>query len=351
MSGETLQGLDRMLELVGEMPGHLEASGGLPGLEGVAAAGESGEVLFCGLGGSAIAADLAAPLAARSGLRLDVWRDYGLPAWAGAGRTVIASSYSGQTEETLSAVREAARRGCRLIAVTSGGALAEWAGAGVEGSGPFPLVRLPEGLPPRAALGHGLGALLAILGRIGAIPDPAAEIEAAVAELRAGSDELGPRAPAEGNPALELARSLLGRMVVIHTTSVESHAAGRRLKAQINENSKTPACVAEYPELDHNEIVGWQVLRPRRDDFALLVLRSGDESDRIRLRVAATNELIADHFALVREIRARGDGPLARVLSLVQFGDYLSCYLAGAAGVDPVPVDRIAALKSRLKGE
>ena len=351
MTNDPGNGLATMLKLVGEMPEHLVASAGLPGLDGIVVESVPGEVLVCGLGGSAIAADLAEPLVAAAGKRLTLWRDYGLPAWIGAGDTVVVSSYSGETEETLDAAREAARRGCRLIAVTSGGTLADWAAAGIEGCRPFPRVTLPGGLPPRAALGHGLGALLRIFGRLGVIADPGSAIDAAAAVLRDGVSRYGPSAPETENTALSLARHLPGRMIVIHTTSPETHAAGRRLKAQINENAKAPACVAEYPELDHNEIVGWELPSQRRGDFALLVLRSDDESDRISLRIEVTCSLLNEQFALVADISAHGDQPLARILYLVQFGDYMSCYLAAVAGVDPVPVDRIVALKSRLKGD
>ena len=350
MSGEAKSGLDLMLSLVDGMPDDLAAAAGLPGMPPPnAGAAPAEEILVCGMGGSAIAADLISPLAEAAGVRITVWRDYGLPAWAGSRHLVVASSYSGETEETLSAVKAAAARGCPLLALTSGGTLAGLAAAGIEGGAPFPAVRLPGGMPPRASLGHGLGALLHALHRTGMIPDPAAEIADAVAVMRERRQVLGSAAAATDDPAAGLARSLPGRMAVVHTTSAETHAAGQRLKAQLNENAKIPACVAAYPELDHNEIVGWDAGGRLRDDFALLVLRSADESPRVRVRVAATDDLLRDEFGLIREIEARGATPLARIMSLVQFGDYLSCRLAAAVVVDPVPVARLERLKNRIR--
>jgi len=345
----TDSGVTRMLALVGGMADDLEASRDLAGLDVVTTlAASPGGVLVCGMGGSAIAGDLLAAYAATRGLRLSVWRDYGLPGWVDERTPVVVSSYSGCTEESLSAARAASERGCPLVAITSGGELAELARKGHDGGAPFPRVELPGGLPPRAALGSGLGALARVLARAGLLDGVDEEIAAAVAELRAGAERLGPAAGPD-NPAAAAARTVLGRLLVVYTSSPESHAAGLRLKAQVNENGKSPVLHASFPELDHNEIVGWEVLRPRREDFVLLLLRSTDESPRMTRRVDVTRELLSQEFHTILDFRATGESSLARTLSLVQYGDYLSCYLAEAAGVDPVPVDRIEELKRRLR--
>lgn len=344
----TDSGLHRMLDLVAGMGDDLSASPDLPGLDDlVPPAVQPAGVMVAGMGGSAIAGDLLAPLAARQGLRVSVARDYVLPGWVREDTLVLLSSYSGNTEETLSAARDAAARGCPRIAITGGGELAQLA-AGGDGDAPFPCVTLPGGLPPRAALGHGLGAQLNVLARLGLMTGVEAEIDAAVAVLRGGVARLGPLS-GEDSPAKAAARRALGRMLVVYTTSDESHAAGWRLKAQVNENGKSPALVVPFPELDHNDIVGWEVLRPRRGDFLLLILRSADEHPRTADRVEITRELLAGEFHDVLEFRAEGGSALARILSLVQYGDYLSCFLAAAAGVDPVPVTRIESLKTRLQ--
>ncbi len=340
--------LDGMLPLVTALPDHLAGSERLlDGLSPRPAPAAPRRVLLCGMGGSAIAGDVARPFLARQGVDLTVWREYDLPSWADASALVVLCSYSGDTEETLTGARLAVAAGCPVLGIASGGELLARGRDGGWGR-PFPVIALPAGLPPRAALGHGLGALLGGLHACGAIGSPAAASAAAVAVLREGVARLGPDVPE--NPAVRIARSLLGRFTVVYTTSPEAHGAGARLKAQINENAKSPAYAVALPELDHNDIVGWEVLRPRRDAFALVILRGGDEHPRTALRVAATLDLVGGEFHAVHEIGARGDGPLARSLSLVQFGDYLSCYMARAAGVDPVPVARIDALKARLRG-
>ncbi len=342
-------GAGRMFHLVDRLPDQVVESAGLPGLESITGAAPR-RIVLCGMGGSAIAGDLLAPLLPAT--QLMVHRDYGLPAWAGAGDLVVASSYSGGTEETLSGWDEAGRRGCRRLAITSGGALSDLASAaGV------PVVRLPGGLPPRAALGYGLGALARVLGRLGALPDAEAELQGAAAAMRQAAPgrlapyaRAGEAAIATGGepPARTVAQALVGRVAVIYTAGAEAHAAGQRLKAQLNENAKVPALVAAFPELDHNDLVGWEHGEADRGRFVLLILRSGGDNGRLDRRIAVTRDLLASQFASIHEIGARGDRALARVMSLVQYGDFVSCHLADLRGVDPVPVDRITRLKEAL---
>lgn len=346
-------GAGAMFRLVAALPEQLRGSAGLAGLSEVMPAPDARRLVLCGMGGSAIAGDLVQPLLAAGAVSLTVWRDYGLPAWAGAGDLVIGASYSGQTEETLSSFEAAAGRGCRRLAITSGGALAERARA--EG---LPAVILPGGLPPRASLGWGLGALVRVLGRLGLVSAGAQAIEAGASRLAFADaarrapwgSEAGTAAPdPDGNvPVAELARQLAGRVPVIYTCGGESHAAGLRLRAQLNENSKVPALLAAFPELDHNDLVGWDLEPSARDRFVLLILRAADEHPRTSLRVGLTRELLTGQFAGIHELRGGGPDALTRVLSLVQYGDYLSCHLALARGVDPVPVERIVSLKEAL---
>ncbi len=345
-------GAGAMLKLVASLPEQLRGSARLEGLAGVSPVAGLRRAVLCGMGGSAIAGDLVQPLLDSGTTSLEVWRDYGLPHWAGAADLVIAASYSGHTEETLAGYAAAAARGCPRLAITSGGELL--ARARADG---VPAIVLPGGLPPRASLGWGLGALARALGRLGLAANAPYAVETAAATLaRADAARRHPwgeaSAPApdpDGNPpAAELAAKLAGRVPVIYTCGGESHAAGLRLKAQLNENSKVPALLAAFPELDHNDLVGWCLDPGERQRFVLLVLRAGDEHPRTSLRVGLTLELLADQFAGVFELRGGGGDALARVMSLVQYGDYLSCHLAGLRGVDPVPVDRIVRLKDAL---
>lgn len=347
-------GAGEMFRLVAALPEQLRGSARLPGLADVAPAPGLRRAVLCGMGGSAIAGDLVQPMLESGPASLEVWRDYGLPHWVGPDHLVIAGSYSGNTEETLSAYAAATSRGCRRLAITSGGELL--ARARADG---VPAIELPGGLPPRASLGWGLGALARALGKLGLAANAPYAVEAAAATLaRADGARCLPwgEAPGaaevadpDGNPPVAaLARELAGRVPVIYTCGGESHAVGLRLRAQLNENSKVPALLAAFPELDHNDLVGWCLEPGDRQRFVLLVLRAADENPRTSLRVGLTLGLLADQFAGVYELRGGGGDALARVMSLVQYGDYLSCHLAGVRGVDPVPVDRIVKLKDAL---
>ncbi|MDO9172054.1 MAG: SIS domain-containing protein [bacterium] len=339
-------GLKAMLAHVRDLPAQLEAAPGLPGLADLAPPSVPiRDVLVCGMGGSAIAGDLLAPVAEHAGVRLAVRREADLPGWLDERTLLVFSSYSGRTGETLGAARAAVGLPNPRVAITTGGPLGDLADGAAA---PCPRVTLPPGLPPRAALGHGLGALACVLDRVGAVPGLAAQLPAAAAAWRRGEETCGPAAGPD-NPALLAARAALGRLLVVYTCSPEAHAPGMRLKAQVNENGKSPALVVALPEAAHNDIVGWEVLRPRRRDFLLLMLHSGDETPEARLRARTVADLLDGEFQARIEHEAAGDFPLARILSLVQFGDYLSCYLAAAAGVDPVPVARIDALKDRMR--
>ncbi len=346
-----------MFKLVGALGDQLRQSAHLDGLAGVKPpASGIKRVILCGMGGSAIAGDLIQPLLADGRIPLSVWRDYGLPHWVGPGDLVLCSSYSGNTEETLSGAHEAGLRGCDRLAITSGGSLASLASA--EG---FGAVILPGGLPPRASLGLGLGALVHCLGRLTLVTDAATSVVRAAETLDRyrvarsspvatdGGDTGSIPADPEGNlAAAELAEILVGKVPVIYTAGAEAHAAGLRLKAQLNENSKAPACLAQFPELDHNDLVGWSLDPSDRGRFVLLILQGKSDNDRISRRVDLTRQLLAEEFPEIHEIRSSASGVLERTMSLVQYGDYLSCHLARLKNVDPLPVDRITRLKEAL---
>lgn len=329
-------GLERMREMVAGFWQHLAKARDLPGLETIAPLqGFQGRILFCGMGGSAIGAELAAQLLDDGEPALDVWRDYGLPHWLGSGDLVIVGSYSGGTEESLSALAEARRRGCQIILITSGGRMAQ------EKQTAEPLVILPAGFPPRAALGYSLGALLRVLGRLGYLPTLDMDFDE-VSKMAAGAWQT------DESTLMELASVLQDRFPVLYAGDSVAHAAAVRWKGQLNENAKWPASVAVFPELNHNDIVGWEMSSVWQDRCVLVILRSGLESERIRRRIDLTVPLLADQFAHIVQITAAGRSTLARILSLVHMGDHLSCQLAALRGVDPLPVDRIDELKNGL---
>jgi len=351
MTTDPSAGQQKMFAWIGALADQLRQSGASPGLNDLAAPiRPPSQILVCGMGGSAMAGRLLMddwPGLVRPVL---VHRDYGLPGWVGPETQVIACSHSGDTAETLAAVAEARRRGCPLAAVTSGGRLLALA-RGEDGGEGFPAVLIPGGQPPRTALGASFGALLHLLHRLGLAPDPAAAISGAVAQADQGRlVDLAGGEPAGDAAAHCLAKDLAGRFTLIYTSGREAHGAGHRFLAQLNENAKAAGHVACFPELDHNEIVGWNLDALARDRHALVVLRSADETETDALRVDVTLDLLADQFAGIHQITARGPDHLARVLGLILFGDLVSAHLAVVTGVDPVPIARIDALKARLSG-
>ena len=352
-------GTGEMFKLVHQLPEQLRAAAQLEGLASLQAPdGGFDRVLLCGMGGSAIAGDLVQPLLQHQPVALDVHRDYDLPHWVDSRTLILAASYSGNTEESLSALAEARRRGCPVIGITSGGQLA--AAAAGEGGEPFPRVSLPGGLPPRASLGYGLGALVHVLGRLGLVEE-AAEQVAEAADVLAGLNaarlapfgsppqgEATPEDPAGMASAAAVAADLQGRVPVLYTVGLSARGVGVRFKGQLNENSKVPACLAVFPELNHNDLVGWELAETDRGRFVLLVIGEPQANERLEARIEVTRNLLAVDLPVVHRLLPTGRGALARVLSLVQFGDYVSCHLAALKGVDAVPVTRIQQLKDHL---
>ena len=297
-------------------------------------------VVVCGMGGSAIGGDLLRTLAEpEAPVPVQVVRGYALPGWVGPRTLVVASSYSGGTEETLAAFAEARARGAACAVVASGGALM----ARAE-EDELPRVAIPGGLQPRAALGYSLGVLLRLGRALGllTLPDDAFEAAAAGAEARAARY-------AEGGAARDLAERLRGRLSVVYSGTGLLEAVNLRWRTQLHENAKTLAYGSLLPELNHNEIVGFEaapgeVLRR----VAVVALRDRDDHPQVQRRFAATRAIVEPRVALWHEAETEGEGRLARMLSLVQLGDGVSYWLAMAQGVDPTPVESIQRLKATL---
>lgn len=299
-------------------------------------------LVVCGMGGSAIAGDLLSGyLAPRSPVPIIVVRGYELPGFVGPRTVVIAASYSGATEETLSAVGQAERAGATVFAITSGGPLAQAARrAGVL---------VPGGLVPRAALGYMLLPMLAVLERWNLVGPCGQEVEEAAAVLETFAADCARDVPALRNPAKRLAEQLADRFPAVYAASPALAAAARRWKTQFNENSKTLATWNAFPELNHNEAVGWGAPSPLSGQVAVVVLLDGTEPPRLAHRIRFTTDLALGGAAGVHEVRARGSGRLARLLSLVLMGDLVSVYLAYLRGVDPTPTEVIETIKQRLR--
>ena len=301
-------------------------------------------LVVCGMGGSAIGADLVFACLPDLPVPAAVVRGYGLPAWVGPEALVVAVSYSGGTEETLACTAEALERGCTPVCVASGGALAALAGA--RG---LPLLTVPGGGQPRASLGHLSMPLLATLEAAGLCGDFSADVAETAALLRAGNEALGPRAAAATNAAKLLAGRLHKKQAVVYGAGLTAPAA-RRWKGQVNENAKAPAFWNELPELDHNELMGWTSL-PHVAAATLAVFLNDALGDaRLLRRAALTAAALEARGVAVERVQTRGASRLARLFSLVQLGDYASFYLALLYGVDPTPVGAIEDFKAELAG-
>ena len=294
-------------------------------------------VVFAGMGGSAISGDvLRCWLRNVSPVPLETVRGYHLPAYVGPGTLVIAVSYSGQTEETVSAFSEAVERGCMTVSVSSGGVLRELS----EFLG-VPWIPVPKGLQPRAALPQLLTAETAVLEAVGV---PGAGLDELVRACR----ELLPTVPEIEAEAKRAVDKLFGRFSVVY--SPESlWPAALRFKTQLNENSKVPAKAEVIPELCHNEVVGLEGPEELLSGMAVVMLRDPEEEAPIRERVETVKELLDGRVGALLEFWSRGSSNIARILSSILFGDIVSVYLASAYGVNPVEVRSISLIKRRLE--
>ncbi len=300
-----------------------------------------GGLIVAGMGGSGVGGVLArAILGDHASRPILTARTYGLPAWTTPDTTVLCASYSGNTEETLACYEAAGALGARRVAVTSGGKLAELARA--DG---VPVIPVAGGFQPRAAVAYMTVAALEVAGLCGAGPRVGSEIDVAADHLEHLVVEWGADGPADSEPKV-LARALCDSVAVIAGSGITQPVA-YRWKAQLNENAKVPAFTHELPELDHNELVGWQDA-PSLGRFAAIFLDDSDTPLRVKERIALTRELIADKATGTFVVQSRGHTAVERVFSLVLLGDLVSLYVAVLRGTDPSPVDVIEDLKRRL---
>ncbi len=300
-------------------------------------------VVVLGMGGSAIGGDLVRVLGARNAsVPILVSREYDLPGFVGPNSLVIASSYSGSTEETLSATEEALTRKARVVAVTTDGRPATMG----EERG-FPVVRFHYPAQPRSALGYSLVLILGMLVKLGYLPERVMPLDDMVHVVRDQVARLDTGVPISQNPAKQLARALLGRIPVVYGGGVTAEVA-RRWKGQFNENSKTWAFFEQFPELDHNAIMGYEFPKGMAQKIMVLMLRSDLSHPRVNLRYDITGEILQKRGVEYRVIQAVGNSELSHVASLVVYGDYVSYYLAILAGTDPTSIEAINYLKGRL---
>ena len=328
-----------MLGLVLEQPAQLTDALWRVDSAGIAASEAPGGLAVCGMGGSAIGADLAAAAIGRRALHpLSTLRGYELDSWIGPETAVLCASYSGNTEETLSCWEAAGAAGARRIALSTGGKLAELARA--EG---VPVIGVPSGFQPRAAVGYMTVCVLETAALCGAAPSLRPEVEAAARLLGELAEEWGPDAP-EDSAAKSLARTLQGTTAVVYGAGATAPVA-RRWKAQINENAKLHAFFSELPEADHNEICAWESPGP---PLSAVFLDDPAGHPRLRRRIELTARAASPGANVVERVEARGESALERVMSLVFLGDLVSVYLAALDGTDPTPIDVLDRFKASL---
>ena len=336
-----------MLSQIDELPDQLLTAweigldSSLPSWSGIS------NVLIAGMGGSAIGADLLAAYASPIGsVPIFVHRDYDLPAWVKGSQTlVIASSHSGDTEETLSALETALKRKCRCLVISTGGKIAQSA----ESSG-IPVWRFEHEGQPRAAVGYSFALLLAVLFRLNLIPNPSRELIGTVAALRAGQTQLMADISIADNPAKRIAGQLLGRWVTVMGSGLLAPVA-RRWKGQISEIAKAWAQFEFLPEANHNTLAGIQNPEDLLSRITVLFLRAPSDHLRNRLRSDLTRKTFMLEGLGTDFIDAQGETRMAHLWTCLHFGDYMAYYLAMAYEVNPTLVKAIENFKAEMAAE
>jgi len=302
-------------------------------------------IVCAGLGGSAIGADIMRSYTAdEAGIPISVSRNYTLPNFVGPESLVIVSSYSGNTEETISAYTDARARGARIIAITSGGRIKDMTKA--DG---FACLVIPSGLPPRWALGYSFFPLLALMSKMGVIADKSVEVDETIKVLEdLNAKSIGVAVPTSKNIAKRIASDLHEKYGIIYGGQDHIDCVVTRWRGQIEENAKALASSHVFPEMNHNEIVGWENPRALIKKFVAVILRDKSDHPRTSKRMDISRGILKKKAAKVIEVRSAGDSLLARIFSLVYIGDFASYYLAMLNKQDPTPVDSVTYLKNEL---
>jgi glucose/mannose-6-phosphate isomerase len=301
-------------------------------------------IIVAGMGGSAIGGELVKDWA-RNKLShpIEVSREYSLPVYAGKKSLVLIVSYSGETEESLSAFLHAVKSGCMIQCISSGGSLLKFA----EKIG-VPCLRIPSGIPPRAALPYLFVPVLMSLEKLNLVSSVSEGLEEAVKILKRISGENSPEKPVKNNFSKTLASNIGKTVPVVYGFGIYRSVA-HRFKQQFNENSKIPSKWEVFPELNHNEIVGWEESGKLAKNFSTIFIRDENEPSEIRSRIEITKTLMLSTQSNIFEVWSQGKSDLSRMLSAICVGDFTSVYLAILRKVDPTPVRTITLLKDRMK--
>jgi len=301
------------------------------------------KVIIIGMGGSAIGGELVRRLAlAESNVPVWVHRDYSLPPFVDEGTLVIALSYSGNTEETISAFTQSLKTRAKKLVLTADGRLKELA----EREG-IPIFLIDYQAPPRVAFPHSFIPLLGIFQKLGLLRDKSADLQEALRILNKLSKDFIETTPLLSNPAKQLATKLWGHVAIIYGAEILSEVA-LRWKTQLNENGKTWAFFELFPELNHNAISGYEFPSQVKKRLFVILLRSSLFHPRNLLRYEVTAKLLSKAGISHEFVEAIGTSALAQVMSLVLLGDYVSFYLAILNRIDPTPVDSVDFVKKYL---
>lgn len=302
------------------------------------------QVVVIGMGGSAIAGDLVRCFSlAESSVPVSVIRNYDLPSSIGKNSLVIASSFSGNTEETLSGLNAALARGASVVCVTSGGQVER-----IAGQHKLPVVKIPGGMPPRAALGYSLSVLLVLANSLGLIQLSEEDWSEAFSVLDTLIDDYSDLD--KQHKARSIAEQLKDKLPIVYSATGMLETVNVRWRGQIQENAKMMAYGNIFPELNHNEIMGWQSVAPGsiHEKLGVVVLRDSEDNERNQHRMRVTKGLLEKRAGCWIEVESAGVSRLARMLSMICLGDWVSLYLAYLRGIDPTPIELIDALKSEL---
>lgn len=334
-----------MLDLVLEFPEQCEKAAEIVSrwTPSITVGAELDAIVVCGLGGSAIAGDMVAALRAGD-LKVPMFtnRDYNLPNFVTKNSLVICESYSGNTEETLSSYADARSRGARIVCITSGGKLKEFAERdGVD------VITVPGGQPPRSATGYMFIPMLFILEKLGIVPPITGSLPAALEMLKGFREEWKPSTLLDDNECKLLAHELHKRIPLVYGAVGITGVIAFRWKCQINENAKVHSFANTFPELNHNEIMGWELANLESDAFAAVFIRDPEDKSRIANRIRITSTLIPRGF-VTRDIELRGENDLEKLLWGFYFGDLASVYLAVCYEIDPTQIAGINRLKEEL---
>jgi glucose/mannose-6-phosphate isomerase len=300
-----------------------------------------GGLIVCGMGGSAIGGDLAAAaLGDRATRPITIVRGYALESWTGPDSLVLCCSYSGDTEETLACFEAAGAAGAGRVVLTTGGKLAQAAR-----DEDVPVIGVPAGMQPRAAVLYMMVGTLECAALCGAAPALHSEIDASTGLLEQLVAEWGPEA-ADDSQAKAVAAQLVQTVPVVHGAG-PTVALARRWHTQLNENANAAAFWTELPEANHNEVCGWERGRGLAP-LAAVFLCDADQHPRIQHRIKLTGDVAEHAGAPSIVVKSRGDSRLERVLSMLLLGDLMSVYLAVLEGVDPTPVEPLVRFKAAL---